>query len=76
MPMGMPAATQIANLACYPVEKAQTYRLWPGRSLVVCRYIDDLYSSGVSLPSQEDYGMEYKTTAKGKLVVYLGVRVY
>ena len=76
MPMGMPAAPQIANLACYPVEKAQAYRLGPGRSLVVSRFIDDLYSSGVPLPSQEDYGMEYKTTAKGKSVVYLGVCVY
>eukprot|EP00906_Rhabdomonas_costata_P014231 RCo020484 len=76
MPMGMPAAPQIANLACYPVEKAQAYRLGPGRSLAVCRYIDDIYSAGVPLPSQDAYGMEYKTTAKGSSVVYLGVRVY
>ena len=76
MPMGMPAAPQIANLACYPVEKAQAYALGPGRPFVVCRYIDDIYSAGVPLPSQEDYGMEYKTTAKGSSVVYLGVRVY
>ena len=76
MPMGMPAAPQIANLACYPVEKAQAYKLGAGKSLVVCRYIDDIYSAGVTLPSQEDYGMEYKVTAKGRSVVYLGVRVY
>ena len=76
MPMGMPAAPQIANLACYPVEKAQAYALGPGRPFVVCRYIDDIYSAGVPLPSQDDYGMEYKTTAKGSSVVYLGVRVY
>ena len=76
MPMGMPAAPQIANLACYPVEKAQAYALGPGRAFVVCRYIDDIYSAGVPLPSQEDYGMEYKITAKGRSVVYLGVRVY
>ena len=25
MPMGIPAAPQIANLACYPVEKAHAY---------------------------------------------------
>jgi hypothetical protein len=76
MPMGMPAAPQIANLACYPVEKAQAYALGPGSSFVVSRYIDDIASAGVPLPSQEDYGMEYKTTAKGSSVVYLGVRVY
>ena len=40
MTMEMPAATQIANLVCYPVEKAQAYALWPGRPFVVCRYID------------------------------------
>jgi len=76
MPMGMPAAPQIANLACYPVEKAHAYALGPGNSLVVCRYIDDLYSAGVPLPPQEAYGMEYKTTAEGESVVYLGVKVY
>ena len=76
MPMGMPAAPQIANLACYPVEKAQACALGPGRPFVVSRFIDDIYSAGVPLPSQEDYGMDYKTTAKGSSVVYLGVRVY
>ena len=50
MPMGMPAAPQIANLSCYPVEKAHAYALGPGNSLVVCRYIDDLYSAVVPLP--------------------------
>ena len=76
MPMGMPAAPQIANLSCYPVEKAHAYALGPGNSLVVCRYIDDLYSAGVPLPPQEAYGMEYKKTAEGESVVYLGVKVY
>ena len=68
MPMGMPVAPQIANLASYPVEKAHAYALGPGNSLVVCRYIDDLYSAGVPLPPQEAYGMEYKTTAEGESV--------
>ena len=65
MPMGMPAAPQIANLACYPVEKVHAYALGPGRSLVVCRYIDDLYSAGVPFPPQEAYGMEYKKLQRG-----------
>ena len=76
MPMGMPAAPQIANLACYPVEKAHAYALGPGKSLAVCRYIDDLYSAGVPLPPPEAYGMEYKQTSEGESVVYLGVKVY
>ena len=74
--MGMPAAPQIANLACYPVEKKHAYALGPGKSLAVCRYIDDLYSAGVPLPSPEDYGMDYKKTAEGESVVYLGVKAY
>ena len=76
MPMGMPAAPQIANLACYPVEKAHACALGPGKSFVICRYIDDLYSAGVSLPTPEAYGMDYKKTAEGESVVYLGVKVY
>ena len=73
MPMGMRAAPQIANLACYPVEKAHAYALGPGKSLAICRFIDDLYSAGVPLPPPEAYGMEYKKTAEGESVVYLGV---
>jgi hypothetical protein len=76
MPMGMPAAPQIANLACYPVEKAHAYSLGKGMSFAVCRYIDDLYSAGVPLPPPEAYGMDYKTTAQGNSIVYLGVKVY
>ena len=51
MPMGMPAAPQIANLACYPVEKAHAYKLGPGKTQTVCRFIDDIWSSGVPLPA-------------------------
>ena len=76
MPMGIPAAPQIANLACYPVEKAHAYTLGPGRCLTVCRYIDDFWASGVTLPSEDAYGMKYVKTAEGDSVVYLGVRVY
>ena len=75
MPMGMPSPPQIANLACYPVEKAHAYALGPGKSLAVCRYIDDLYSAGVPLPPPEAYSLEYKITAEGESVVYLGVKV-
>ena len=74
--MGMPAAPQIANLSCYPVEKQHAYNLGSGRSLTVCRYIDDFWSSGVPLPLQEAYGMRYVVTGEGNSVVYLGVKVY
>ena len=50
-PVGMPAAPQIANLACYPVEKKHSYALGPGKTKAVCRYIDDFWSS--SGPSAE-----------------------
>jgi hypothetical protein len=76
MPMGMPAAPQIANLACYPVEARHAYALGPGKCSAICRYIDDIWSAGVPLPSQEDYGMSYTKTAEGASVVYLGVRSY
>ena len=35
MPMGMPAAPQIANLACYLVEKKHAYFLGPGHSFAI-----------------------------------------
>ena len=76
MPMGMPAAPQIANLACYPVEREHSYVLGPGKSMTVCRHIDDFYASGVPLPPKEAYGMDYVVTASGASVVYLGVKVY
>ena len=79
MPMGMPAAPQIANLACYPVEKDWAYRMGPGATAMVCRYIDDLYSAklpGFHFPSAQDYGMEYSITSDGYEVIYLGVKVY
>ena len=71
--MGMPAAPQIANLACYPVEKVHTCALGPGRCLTVTRFIDDFR---VTLPPQEAYGMAYVVTAEGDSVVCLGVKVY
>ena len=38
-------------------------------------HIGDLYSAGVPLHSPEAYDMEYKKTADGESVVYLGVKV-
>ena len=66
LPMDMPAAPQIANISCYPVEKNHSYRLGRGKTDVVCRYIDDIYSAGVPLPSQEEYGMAYTKNGRGQ----------
>jgi len=44
--------------------------------MTVTRYIDDFWSSGVPLPPQDAYGMNYVVTAEGSSVVYLGVKVY
>lgn len=66
MPMGMPAAPQIANLACYPVEKEWSYQMGRGATAMASRFIDDLYSAKIprfQFPPPEAYGMEYKVTA-------------
>ena len=78
MPMGLPPAPQLANLACYPVERDHMYRLPPQlRSTAVMRYIDDIvHPATMPLPTADEYGMEYKVTGSGESVVCLGVRVY
>ena len=73
MPMGIPHAPQMANLACYVVEKQHV--LTTKQQGVICRYIDDFFASGCTPPPQEAYGMAYsKTSSDTKEVVYLGVR--
>ena len=47
-PMGKPAAPQIAKLCCYPVELEHAYRLGPGRTLTITRYIDDFWCAFTS----------------------------
>jgi len=71
--MGIPHAPQLANLACYPIEKAYVLDTQP-RGLI-CRYIDDFFTSGMAPPPQELYGMAYhKTSSDPQDVVYLGIR--
>ena len=76
MPMWMPTAPQIANLACYPVERDHAYELGPHKTALITRFVDDFWSNGVPLPSPAKYGMEYIVTGEGDSVVYLGVKVY
>ena len=73
MPMGIPHAPQMANLACYVVEKQHVLTTKPQGH--ICRYIDDFFASGMTPPPQEAYGMAYtKTSSDTQDLVYLGVR--
>ena len=75
MPMGFPHAPQMANLACYPIEKAYTLAHRPRG--VICRFIDDFFCTGQTPPPQEDYGMAYQRTDKDPNdVVYLDIRSF
>jgi hypothetical protein len=72
VPMGLPEAPQLVNLACYIVER--DYVLTHKPSGLAGRYIDDFICSGMCPPPQSAYGMEYKATSSDpKDVVYLGV---
>ena len=73
MPMGIPHAPQLANLACYVVER--DFVLSTRSKGFICRFIDDFFVSGTSPPPQEAYGMAYARTSNDPSeVVYLGVR--
>ena len=78
MPMGLPPAPQLANLACYPVERDHMQNLPKElRTTAISRYIDDIvHPTTMPLPTADQYGMEYKITGSGESVVCLGVRVY
>ena len=74
--MGIRPAPQLANLTCYWVERAWVLNKQP-RCGYVCRFIDDIFSAGYEIPSEQEYGMKYKVTSSSDSdVVYLGVHVY
>ena len=74
LPMGIPHAPQLVNLACYPVEKEYVLRTRPMG--LACRYIDDFATSGMDPPPMELYSMEYKkTSVDPNHVIFLGVEV-
>jgi len=75
MPMGIPHAPQMANLACYPIEKAYTLAHRP--TGLIRRFIDEFFTSGMLPPPQELYGMAYQlTSSSNQDVVYLEVRCW
>ena len=75
LPMGLPHAPQIVALACFPIER--DYALHTRPAGLVCRFIDDIFVSGMSPPSMEAYAMQYRLTSTNPHdIVYLGVRVW
>ena len=63
--MGLACAVQMADLGLYPVER----NFAEGRRAEEVehnyRYVDDIFSLLACIPSQEEYGMEYKVGSKG-----------
>ena len=73
--MGLACAGQIANLACYPVERDYAATRRPEEVMHNYRYIDDIHTLTGCIPAEKDYGMEYKnTTEREGQLVFLGMR--
>ena len=72
--MGLACAPQIANLGCYPVERDFAATRSPADVEHNYRFIDDILSLSGCIPSEEQYGMQYKQTQpSGGELVYLGM---
>jgi hypothetical protein len=83
VPMGLECAPQLANLYGYAIESEWVEQ--NGSSNVMSwRYIDDIFVAGpdaekpgVGLPTEEDYGMQYKCTSESPhSLLYLGLRLF
>jgi hypothetical protein len=75
--MGLACAPQIANLGCYPVERDFAAKRKPIEVEHNFRFIDDILSLSGCVPTELEYGMQYKTTgeaASGRMV-YLGMEL-
>ena len=74
--MGLACAGQIANLGCYPVERDFADKRQPSEVEYNGRYIDDILTLTGCIPSEEEYGMQYKVTSqKEGDLVYLGMEL-
>ena len=62
--MGLACAGQIANLGCYPVERDFADKRSPSEVEHNGRFIDDILTLTGCIPSEEEYGMQHKTTSK------------
>jgi hypothetical protein len=74
--MGLACAPQLANLACYVVERDFAEKRQPEEVEHNCRFIDDILTLTGCIPSEEEYDMKYKSTQQttGHLV-YLGMEL-
>ena len=74
--MGLACAPQLANLGCYVVERDFAEGRQPEEVEHTYRFIDDILTMSGCIPSEEAYGMKYKTTRQrlGHLV-YLGMEM-
>ena len=72
--MGLACAGQIANLGCYPVERDYADSRAPKEVEHNYRFIDDIETLTGCIPTEEQYGMQYKSTRlkEGELV-FLGM---
>ena len=60
--MGLPCAPQLANLACYTVEAEFSEKCQPEDMEMNFRFIDDILTLTGIIPTEKEYGMQYKTT--------------
>ena len=72
--MGLACAGQMANLGCYPVERDYAEGKAPKDVEHNYRFIDDIETLTGSIPTEEQYGMRYKSTrVREGEIVYLGM---
>jgi hypothetical protein len=72
--MGLACAGQIANLGCYPVERNNAKTRAPEEVEHTYRFIDDIETLTGCIPTEEQYGMKYKSTrSKVGELVFLGM---
>jgi len=72
--MGLACAEQLANLGCYPVERDFATGKAPKEVEHNYRFIDDIETLTGCIPTEEEYGMQYKSTRKNVgEIVFLGM---
>ena len=60
--MGLPCAPQLANLACYTVEAEFSEKCQPENLEMNFTFIRDILTLIGIIPTEKEYGMQYKTT--------------
>ena len=74
--MGLQCAPQLANLACYIPERDFAATCTPEEVEHNYRFIDDILTLSGKIPSEEAYGMQYRSTRKSLGVAeYLGMKI-